>query len=157
TAEPIAASPIPGMAPAASHRAIRAFVPAPLLSGKTRGVRASDIPFQLTDRGSLASSAGRIVAIPIGEERGETAVLPSAPMIHDAPKGLKAVAGYRFSPGQGSGSGELVGRDKSGRIGYHGVAVADTYIEGSLSGTGTSGNGRGGKVVAGKGLEIGGP
>jgi TonB family protein len=153
--EPIAASPLPGMAPAASHKAIRSFIPAPKLTGKTRGVRAEDIPFQLTDRGSLASSGDRIVAVPIGEERGDIASLPNAPMIHDAPKGLKAVAGYRFSPGEGSGSGELSGHDKSGHIGYYGAVKADTYIEGSLNGT--SGNGKAGKVMAGKGFEIGGP
>jgi TonB family protein len=154
TDEPIAASPLPGAAPAAKHRMVQAFAPAPKLKGKSRGVRASDIPFQLSDRGSLGSSADRIVAVPIGEERGEIASLPSAPKIHEAPKGLKAVAGYRFSPGEGSGSGELAGRDKSGHIGYHGVVKADTYVEGAISGV--SGKGRG-KVVAGKGFEIGGP
>jgi TonB family protein len=74
-------------------------------------------------------------------------------MIHDSPKGRVGVAGYRFEPGQGSGSGELAGRDKSSHIGYHGVVKADSYIEGSLNGT----SGKGGKVVAGKGFEIGGP
>ncbi len=153
--EPIAASPLPGLAPAASHRAVRSFIPAPKLSGKTRGVRASDIPFELSDRGSLATAGGRVVAIPVGEERGDIASLPSAPMIHDAPKGLKGVAGYRYTPGQGSGSGELVGRDKGSALGYHGIIQADTYVEGSLNGA--SGNGKSGKVVAGKGFEIGGP
>jgi TonB family protein len=75
-------------------------------------------------------------------------------MIHDAPKGRVGRSGYRYEPGNGSGSGELVGRDKGGAIGYHGVIKADTYVEGSLSGMG---NGKGGKVVAGKGFEIGGP
>ncbi len=155
TDEPIAASPLPGLAPASPHRAVRSFIPAPKLSGKTRGVRASDISFELSDRSSVASAAGRVVAIPIGEERGEIASLPSAPMIHDTPKGLKGVAGYRYTPGQGSGSGELAGRDKGGVLGYHGIVKADTYVEGSLNGT--SGNGKNGKVVAGKGFEIGGP
>jgi TonB family protein len=154
TDEPIAASPLPGMAPAAKQRAVTAFTPAPKLTGKSRGVRAMDIPFQLSDRGSIASSGGRVVAIPVGEERGDIAALPSAPMIHEAPKGAKAIAGYRFSPGEGSGSGELAGHDKSSPIGYHGVIKADTYVEGSIAGG--SGNGRG-KVVAGKGFEIGGP
>ncbi len=153
TDEPIAASPIPGNAPAARRRAVTAFAPAIKLSGKSRGVRAEDIPFKLTDRGSAGVGAGAIVAIPIGEERGEIASLPSAPMIHDAPKGKVGVAGYRFEPGQGSGSGELAGRDKGGHLGYYGVVKADTYIEGSLNGT----PGKGGKVVAGKGFEIGGP
>jgi periplasmic protein TonB len=153
--EPVAASPLPGLAPAASHRAVRSYIQAPKLSGKTRGVRAADIPFQLTERGGLASSADRVVAVPIGEERGDVASLPSAPMIHDAPKGLKGIAGYRYQPGQGSGSGELAGRDKGSAIGYHGIVKADTYVEGSLNGT--SGNGKSGKVVAGKGFEIGGP
>ncbi len=156
TEEAIAASPVPGTALSSPHRAVRAFVPAPKLTGKSRGVRANDIPFQLSDRGSIAGAGTRIVAIPIGEERGEVASLPSAPMIHDAPKGSKAVAGFRFTPGQGSGSGELSGHDKGGHIGYHGVARADTYIEGSLNGTNGNGKG-GGKVVTGKGFEIGGP
>ncbi len=153
TDEAIAASPIPGSAPAAAKRAVTAFAPPPKLSGKTRGVRAQDIPFELTDRGSAGIGGGAVVAIPIGEERGDIASLPSAPMIHDSPKGRVGVAGFRFQPGQGSGSGELAGRDKSGHIGYHGVVKADSYIEGSLNGT----SGKGGKVVAGKGFEIGGP
>jgi len=95
------------------------------------------------------------VAIPVGEERAEVASLRRAPMIPDAAKGKKGIAGYRFSPGEGSGSGELAGHDRSGRVGYHGVVKADAYIEGSLNGA--TGDGRGGKVVAGKGFEIGGP
>jgi len=152
--EPIAASPIPGAAPAARFHATQALSAPPILSGRTRGVRAQDIHFQLSDRGSIPSTT-RVVAIPIGEESGETAALPSAPTIHEAPIRSKAIAGYRFAPGDGSGSGELVGKSKHGVIGYHGAAKADSYIEGSLSGT--SGNGRGGKVVSGKGFEIGGP
>src|SRR5579864_4658278 len=42
TDEPIAASPIPGVAPAAAHKAVNAFAPAPKLKGKSRGVRAQD-------------------------------------------------------------------------------------------------------------------
>jgi len=151
---PIAASPMPGLAPAASRRAVASTAPIIKLRGKSRGVRASDIHFELSDRGSLAAG-GAVVAVPIGEERGETVALPSAPMIHDAPRGAKASAGFRFTPGQGSGSGELVGHERKSAIGYHGVAKADAYIEGSLQGA--SGDGRGGKVVAGKGFEIGGP
>jgi TonB family protein len=156
--EPIAASPVPGVAPAASRKMTRSFAPAPKLKGKSRGVRAEDIHFELSDRGSLVAGAagvGRVVAIPIGEESGETAVLPSAPVLHQAPKGAKAVAGYRFGTGTGTGSGELVGKDKTGHgLGYHGVVRADTYVEGGLSGGG-SGKGRG--AVAGPAFEIGGP
>ena len=155
TDEPIAASPMPGLAPAASHKAVNAFAPPPKLTGKTRGVRAQDIPFQLADRGTSVAGGGAVVAIPIGEERGEIASLPSAPIIPGAARGRKGVAGDRVSPGQGSGSGVLSGHDKSGHIGSHGVIQSDEYVEGSLNGA--SGNGKGGKVVAGKGFEIGGP
>lgn len=155
TDEPIAASPLPGLAPAAARRMTKAAAPGPKLSGKTRGVRASDVHFELSDRGALSASGGAVIAIPMGEERGDQAVLPSAPVIHEAPTGPKAVAGYRYKPGQGSGSGELAGRDKGGSMGYHGVVKADAYVEGSLAGA--SGGTRGGKVVSGKGFEIGGP
>src|SRR5258706_3486942 len=148
--EPIAASPIPHSAPAASHRVVNSMSPRIKLTGKTRGVRAQDIPFQLAERGGI-SAGDTVVAIPVGEERGEIASLPSAPMIHDAPKGRVGKPGYRFEPGQGSG--DLAGRDKSGKIGSHGIIKADTYVEGSLS---VMANGKG-KVVAGKGFEIGGP
>lgn len=154
---PIAASPMPGMAPASSRRAVSPMVAPPALRGKSRGVRADSIPFQLSDRGSSPGlgAASHVVAIPIGEERGEIAALPSAPIIQEAPRGRKGVAGYRFLPGEGSGSGELTGKDKGGHIGFHGVAKADRYVEGSISGT--NGTGKGGTVVAGKGFEIGGP
>jgi TonB family protein len=118
-------------------------------------VRAEDIPFQLSERGSGIASGGDVVAIPIGEEKGELASLPSAPTIPGALTGKKGVTGYRYAPGEGSGSGDLVGHDKSGAIGYYGAVKADTYIEGSLNGI--PGNGKGGKVVTGKGFEIGGP
>lgn len=154
---PIAASPMPGLAPASSRRAISPMVaPAPL-KGRSRGVRADDIHFKLEDRGSMAGigAGSRVVAIPVAEERGEIAALPSAPILPDAPRGKRGVSGYRFEPGNGSGSGELSGKDRGGKIGYHGVAVADSYIEGSLNGS--NGTAKGGTVVAGKGFEIGGP
>jgi TonB family protein len=154
TDEPIAASPLPGIAPAASHKAVNAFTPAPVFKGKSRGVRAEDIPFQLSERGSGITAGRDVVAIPIGEEKGDLASLPSAPRIPGALIGKKGVAGYRYAPGEGSGSGELASHDKSGHIGYYGAVKADTYIEGSLTGVG---NGKGGKVVTGKGFEIGGP
>lgn len=155
--EPIAASPIPGLAPSAPRRMTQAFAKPQKLTGKTRGIRAGDINFKLTDRGSpgMSGAASRVVAIPIGEESGDIATLPSAPILHNAPKGLKANAGYRFTPGQGSGSGELVGKNKENYTGYHGAAYADTYVEGSLSAA--SGNGKGRSSVAGQGFEIGGP
>ena len=123
------------------------------LTGKTRGVRAQDIPFELTDRGGMALG-GAVVAIPVGEERGDVVALPSA-QIHDAPKGRIGSPGHHFEPGQRSDYGELSGHDKSGKIGFHGAVKADSYMEGSLNGV--SGNGKGGKVVTGKGFEIGGP
>lgn len=154
---PIAASPMPGMAPASNRKAISPMVAPPALKGKSRGIRADSIPFQLSDRGSSPGlgAASRVVSIPIGEEHGEVAALPSAPIIQDAARGRKGVAGYRFSPGSGTGSGELVGKDRGGPIGYHGIAKADAYVEGSLNGT--NGTAKGGTVVAGKGFEIGGP
>jgi TonB family protein len=151
--EPIAASPLPGIAPSAPHPATQALAPMPIMVGKTRGVRAEDISFKLSDRGGLANSAERIVAIPVGEERGEMPALPSAPAIHEAPGAGKSISGYRYQPGLGSGSGELAGQNRRGVSGYHGVVKADSYIEGSLSG----GNTGTGKAVEGKGFEIGGP
>jgi TonB family protein len=153
--EPIAGSPIPGTAPAAPHPMTQALAPMPIMVGKTRGVRAEDISFKLSDRGALAASAEQVVAIPIGEERGDAAVLPSAPVIHEALGASKAIAGYRYSPGLGSGSGELVNQDRRGVPGYHGVVKANSYIEGSLAGA--ADDGRSGRVVSGKGFEIGGP
>ena len=155
TDEPIAASPVPGRAPAAARRMTQALAPPAKLSGRTRGVLAGDVHFELSDRGSLAAAAGAVIAIPIGEERGETVALPNAAVIHDAPRGAKTLAGYRFTPGQGSGSGELSGKDRGDLRGYHGLVKADTYVEGSLEGA--SGSGKGGHVVSGQGFEIGGP
>lgn len=153
--EMLAASPAPGVAAAAPHRAVQAIHQAPVLKGKTRGIRASDINFELTDRGALNAGGGHVVAIPIGAESGDVAVLPQAQVFHEAPKGKSTVMGYRFKPGDGTGSGELAGKDRGGRIGgYHGAVQADSYIEGSLSAA--SGNGSG-KVVTGQGFEIGGP
>ncbi len=153
--EPLAASPAPGISAPSPHRMVQAFAPPAKLRGKTRGVRASDINFELTDKGSLSSSGFASVAIPVGEERGETASLPNAAVLHDAPKGIKTVSGYRYQPGTGSGSGELAGKDrKSFAGGYHGVIQSDEYIEGSLSGGG-GGKGKGKSI--GNGIEIGGP
>jgi TonB family protein len=156
SAEPIAASPLPGVAPAGTRKVTRAFIPAPKLRGKTRGVRAGDIHFKLEDRGTFVAGSGAIsktVVIPIGEESGEIAALPNAPVLHNAPKGVKAVAVY--TPGLGSGYGELAGKDKTGAgRGYYGVVRADRFIEGKLSAGGT---GKGKKVFAGPAFEIGGP
>ena len=60
TEEPIAASPIPGAAPAGSRKMVNTFAKPIKLSGKTRGVRAQDIPFQLAERG------GKILVAPNG-------------------------------------------------------------------------------------------
>jgi TonB family protein len=153
--EPMAASPLPGITESAPHPMTQALAPMPILVGKSHGIRAGDIAFKLSDRSALAGSAGRIVSIPIGEEQGDTAVLPSAPVMHEAPAGAKAIAGYRFTPGLGAGSGELAGKDRHAVLGYHGAVAADAYVEGSLAGA--TGDGKGGRVVAGKGFEIGGP
>jgi TonB family protein len=149
--DPIAASPLPGPSPAVINHRSASPMGAPIkLKGKSRGVRAQDIPFELTDRAGIASG-GAIVAIPVGEERGEIASLPSAQIHESAKVRFGAASG---SPGQSSGYGELQGHDKSGKIGFYGSVKADVYSEGSLSG---ASGGKGGKVVAGKGFEIGGP
>jgi TonB family protein len=122
----------------------------PHLKAKSRGIRASDINFELTDKSSLSANT-HVVAIPIGEERGEVAALPNAQVLHDAPLSHKTVPGYRFKPGEGIGSGELSGRDR--KLGYHGVIQTDDYVSGSLSGT----NGKSGRTQIGQGFEIGGP
>lgn len=153
--EAIAASPAPGLSAPAPRRAMQLATPAPVLKGKTRGVRAGDVNFQLTDRGSAMAGGGRVVAIPIGETAGDVASLPPAAIFHEAPKGAKAVQGYRFKPGEGS-SAEGLGKDRGSSMGgYHGVAKADAYIEGSLNAA--SGGKGSGKVVTGQGFEMGGP
>ena len=149
----VAASPSPGITAPAPHPATQALAPMVPLKSKTRGIRAQDINFQLSDRGSLASGE-RVMAIPVGQESGDTAVLPSAAVMHEAPKGRRTIQGFRFTPGSGTGSGELSGKNK-GVYGYHGVVQADSYIEGSLSGGG--GRGGHGKVIEGQGFELGGP
>jgi TonB family protein len=151
--EIIAASPAPGISAPAPRRMQQAANPGPVLRGKTRGVRAQDIHFELKDRGTLIGSAGqKIVAIPVGEESGDTPFLPPAAVLKQAPRGLKTVQGYRNTPGMGTGSGELAGKNKGG---YFGVVKAETYVEGTISGTG--GDGKGHATVTGKGFEIGGP
>jgi TonB family protein len=147
--EPIAASPAPGISAPARQRAVNAFKAPEPLKAKSRGIRAADINFELTDRGAI--SAVHTVAIPIGEERGDIASLPSAPMIHDAPKGRKAVPGYRFSPGEGAAS-ELSDKGAKGLVGYHGMVKAETYTEGGITGSKGKGPSR-----IGQGFELGGP
>jgi len=145
--EMIAASPSPGIS--APARKLMAQAPVPLLKGKTRGVRAQDITMKLEDRGTHISG-GRMIAIPIAEERGDTPYLPAASLA-EAPKARKTNMGARFTPGQGSGSGELVGKNKGG---YFGVAKAPVYVQGDLSGSG----GKSRKsTIQGQGFEIGGP
>lgn len=154
--EMLAASPAPGMSAPARTRMERGPAPAPVLKGKTRGIRATDVNFELTDRGtSLAGAAARIVAIPLADESGDEAVLPSAQVLHDAPKGIRTKQGYRYQPGTGSGSGELAGRDKGARaIGFHGVVKADSYQSGGMEG-GSGGTAT--KVIQGRGFEMAGP
>jgi TonB family protein len=145
----VAASPAPGISAPAPHPMTQALA-TPHLKTKSRGIRASDINFELTDKSSLSANT-HIVAIPIGEERGEVAALPNAQVLHDAPLSHKTLPGYRFKPGAGMGSGELTGRDR--KLGYHGVIQTDEYVSGSLSGT----SGKAGRTQIGQGFEIGGP
>lgn len=142
----IAASPAPGISMPAKSQMTQA--PAPKLVGKSRGVRAQDIAFKLEDRGPSMSGL-KAVAIPIAEERGETPYLPSA-QLTQAPKSIRTNMGAR-TPGQGMGSGELVGKNKNG---YFGVAKAPVMVQGELTG----GSGKGRKTaIQGQGFEIGGP
>ncbi len=143
----IAASPTPGLSVPARQKMVQA--PVAPLKGKSRGIRAADINFKLEDKGTLIPG-GRLVAIPIGQERGETPYLPAATMLKEAPKGIRTVQGYRSKPGDGSGSGDLVGKNKNG---YFGVSKAPIMVEGEMSGA----SGKGSKVVSGQGFEIGGP
>jgi TonB family protein len=145
----VAASPAPGMVKAAPHRMERAPAPKPALL-KSRGVRAQDIPFKLSDRGEVSGfNPGAAAVIPVAEERGELAELPKAAVLREAPTGLKTRSGYRRDPGMGSGSGELAGKNKTG---YHGAIRTNAYVEGEMAGGGVVS-----KTASGKGFEIGGP
>ncbi len=144
--EPIAASPLPGItAPAA--KPMTTFK-SPILKSKSRGIRASDINFELTDKSSLAANT-HIVAIPIGESAGDRAELPNAPALHNAPQGL--TSGYKIHPGLGSGSGELAGKN---RVGFHGAIAAPTYTSGEGVASGSQGQT---KTTIGQGFEVAGP
>ncbi|HVO32368.1 MAG TPA: energy transducer TonB [Elusimicrobiota bacterium] len=141
---PIAASPIPATAAAAPRRMTAAFAPAPKLKAKTRGIRAEDIHFELADKGSITAGS-QVVAIPIGEERGDHAVLPNAPMLHNAPKGVHT----NFQPGLGRGMSELAGKN---RVGYHGAIESPNYQDGEMAASGETQT----KSI-GQGFEVAGP
>lgn len=140
----LAATSKPTVAPAAKERMVQSAVVAPpLLRGRSHGIVAQDVHMQLVDKSSLAGTSYKSVIVPIADERGDVAQLPSA-TLHNAPKGSHS--GYRFKPGEGAA--ELAGRDKTG---YHSVIVSETNDEGTLS---TSGGAV--KTIKGNGFEISG-
>jgi len=139
------ASPTPGMVPNVQKRVSQQAVSAPLLSSKSRGIRAQDINMKLTERSGLAMPSAAVV-VPIGAERSETVSLPSAPSLRQAPTGVRNT-GYQFKPG----AAEL--SDRNARVGLGGTVRAPTYQSGEMSGA----SGAGSKMVTGKGFEIGGP
>lgn len=140
----ISASPTPGLLPAAKHSVTRSAVVAPLLSSKSRGIRADNVHFKLTERSGLAMPSAAVV-VPIGAEQSETVSLPSGPSLRQAPTGVRSTG---YSPKSKAG-GDLSDR---GKIGLGGSVRAPTIQTGNeMSGTGT------GKTVTGKGFEIGGP
>jgi len=143
TDEVLAASSVPGMAPAAKQRMTQAPTPAPMLHVKTHGIAVDEIHFKLSDRSGLSTPSMRAVAIPVAEQHGDIPVLPAS-VLHNAPKGISQ-AGYRYKPQDGVG--ELAGINKTG---YHGVTKADRYTEGDLSATAASTA----KTIKGNGFEI---
>ena len=126
------------------------FITTPKLAGKTRGIRASDVHFQLTDRGTSIDGSAAVVAIPVGEERGETASIASAPELHDAPRGIHHTSNSYQAP-LGEGVGELAGKNRSGYVGTIEVSGAMPSEEEVIAAGSAHGS------AAGKGVEIGGP
>lgn len=129
------------------------------LKAKTRGVHISDVHFELSEGGGLVQSAGAgpVVKIPIGEERGEAAVLASAPAIHSAPRSGTRVAGQAYQVLGNEGYGELAGKNRKGLHGgiiATGAHASEGEIQAAAFGTGGNGHGRG---PASDGVEIGGP
>jgi TonB family protein len=117
----------------------------------------SDVHFEMGNAGTLSEhvGGGPVVNIPVGEERGEIAALPSAPpMLHNAPGGRRGVSSFRYQPGEGGG--ELAGRAKaghhmtSGHIDVNGTGVGEEAVMAAA----VDGHGKG---IAGQGFEIGGP
>ena len=144
-------------APVVRHAAPGVLSAPHKLIGKTRGVKISDVRFELAESGTLTDSArsgSPVVAIPLGEESGDTAVLPSAPALHQSPhgQGLGALAA-RHHPGLGAGAGELSGRQRAGYSG--GVIRADAGITSSDGGLVGSGSSKGHAGAAGP--DIAGP
>ncbi len=145
TAAPTRTAQATGLRPASSP-----FASAPKLSGKSRGVRMADVSFQLKDRGGLAGGSGPTVAIPIGEERGEHAVVAASTQLHDAPKGRRHISNSYQAP-LGEGVGELAGKSRTGYVGRIQVGTGPSDDEIVAAGT------ERGEVSAGQGFEMGGP
>jgi TonB family protein len=124
----------------------------PTLKGRSRGVRLSDVHFELTDKGSLpVGGPGAVVNIPVGEEAGEIAVVTSAPILHEAAKGPQRITGAYDKPGAGNGLGELSGKN---RVGYHGaVQVGEPSDQEIALAAGSTGR----RGISGQGFELGGP
>jgi TonB family protein len=126
------------------------FQSSPSLKTKTRGIRATDVHFELTDRGGISgAAAGRVINVPIGDERSETAEVASAPELHDAPKGLRSTSGYHYNAPLGEGVGELAGKNRAGYVGA--IQVGEPSEEQVIA----AGNSHG--SAEGHGFEIGGP
>jgi TonB family protein len=124
------------------------FISTPKLKGKSRGIRASDVSFKLEDRGSIAGH-GSVVNIPIGEERGETASIATAPELHNAPKGMRHTSGYYAQAPSGEGVGELAGKNRTGYVGA--IQVGEPSEDQVIAASNSHGS------AAGHGFEIGGP
>jgi TonB family protein len=123
-----------------------AYTPAPKLVSKGRGVRVSDVQFELHDK-EISGVSGHIVNIPIGE-RSDVAVVAYA-QLHNAPRGLHNTSSYKGPLGEGVG--ELAGKNRKGYIGKIQVSGIEPTEDAILA----AGNSRG--KAGGKGVEIGGP
>ncbi|OGR89607.1 MAG: hypothetical protein A2992_07625 [Elusimicrobia bacterium RIFCSPLOWO2_01_FULL_59_12] len=143
TAAPTPTAKTPALRPAANP-----FSPMPKLTSRSRGIRASDIPFQLKDRGGM-SGGGAVVAIPIGDERSQTASIAAAPALHNAPKGRRLISNSSYQAPLGDGVGELAGKNRSGYVAsiqVGGPSDQEIVAAGSSHGD-----------VRGQGFEVGGP
>lgn len=151
--ETLALASHPKMAAATALRpATRPLIPGPTLKSRSVGVRMSDVHFELSDRGSIGSgSAARVASIPLGEERGDTAIVASAPMIHEAAVGVKPVSSYGYKPTVGADLGILAGKN---RVGYVGIVQVGEPSDAEVNLAATA---VGHKGISGHGFEIGGP
>jgi TonB family protein len=133
------------------HPSQSPFQSSPKLVTKSRGIRASDVHFELADRGAI-NPGGQVVNIPVGEESGDQAVVASAPQLHDAPKGLQHISNSGYQAPLGEGVGELAGKNRGG---YRGT-IQVTGVEASDEEIAAVSKGHGG-AISGQGFEIGGP